>query len=166
MNKELLINRESEDELDIVRHDCAHVLAEAVQSLYPGTQVTIGPAIENGFYYDFSRETPFTLDDLEKIEKKMHDIIDRGDAFVREVWNRDDAIKHFTDIGEVYKTEIISDLPESEEITIYKQGDWTDLCRGPHLPTTNHIGKAFKLMKVAGAYWRGDEKNENPIKLN
>ena len=155
-----ILKKDAEEALELIRHDCAHVMAEAVQELYPGTQVTIGPAIENGFYYDFSRETPFTLDDLEKIEKKMHEIIDRGDAFIREVWNRDDAVKHFTDIGEIYKAEIISDLPESEEITIYKQGDWTDLCRGPHLPTTSHIGKAFKLMKVAGAYWRGDEKNE------
>ena len=155
-----ILKKDAEEALELIRHDCAHVMAEAVQELYPGTQVTIGPAIENGFYYDFSRETPFTLDDLEKIEKKMHEIIDRGDEFTREVWNRDDAVKHFTDIGEIYKAEIISDLPDSEEITIYKQGNWTDLCRGPHLPSTAHIGKAFKLMKVAGAYWRGDEKNE------
>ena len=155
-----ILKRNAEEALELIRHDCAHVMAEAVQELYPGTQVTIGPAIDNGFYYDFSRETPFTIDDLDKIERKMHEIIDRGDAFVREVWNRADAVKHFTNIGENYKAEIINDLPESEEVTIYKQGNWTDLCRGPHLPTTNHIGKAFKLMKVAGAYWRGDEKNE------
>ena len=155
-----ILKKDADEALELIRHDCAHVMAEAVQELYPGTQVTIGPAIENGFYYDFSRETPFALDDLDKIEKKMHEIIDRGDSFDREVWNRDDAVKHFTNIGEIYKAEIINDLPESEEITIYKQGDWTDLCRGPHLPTTRHIGKAFKLMKVAGAYWRGDEKNE------
>mgnify|MGYP001462916710 FL=1 len=155
-----ILKKDAEEALELIRHDCAHVMAEAVQELYPGTQVTIGPAIENGFYYDFSRETPFTVDDLEKIEKKMHEIIDRGDEFIREVWNRDDAIKYFSDIGELYKAEIIKDLPTSEEITIYKQGEWTDLCRGPHLPTTSHIGKAFKLMKVAGAYWRGDENNE------
>ena len=155
-----ILKKDADEALELIRHDCAHVMAEAVQELYPGTQVTIGPAIENGFYYDFSRETPFTLDNLDKIEKKMHEIIDRGDSFVREVWDRADAVKHFTDIGEAYKAEIINDLPESEEITIYKQGQWTDLCRGPHLPTTRHIGKAFKLMKVAGAYWRGDEKNE------
>ena len=155
-----ILKKDAEEALELIRHDCAHVMAEAVQELYPGTQVTIGPAIENGFYYDFSRETPFTVDDLEKIEKKMHEIIDRGDEFLREVWNRDDAITYFSNIGEIYKAEIIRDLPESEEITIYRQGDWVDLCRGPHLPTTAHIGKAFKLMKVAGAYWRGDENNE------
>ena len=135
-------------------------MAEAVQELFPDTQVTIGPAIDNGFYYDFSREQAFTLDDLEKIEKKMRQIIELGRPFEREVWDRDQAIKHFTDIGELYKAEIIKDLPEDEEVTIYKQGEWMDLCRGPHLPTTKHIGVAFKLMKVAGAYWRGDEKNE------
>ena len=155
-----ILKKDSEEALELIRHDCAHVMAEAVQELYPGTQVTIGPAIENGFYYDFSRETPFALEDLSKIEKKMHQIIDRGNPFVREVWDRQDAIKHFSKIGEIYKSEIISDLPEDEEITVYRQGDWVDLCRGPHLPTTRHIGKSFKLMKVAGAYWRGDEKNE------
>ena len=135
-------------------------MAEAVQELFPGTQVTIGPAIEHGFYYDFSRDKPFTTDDLEKIENKMHEIIDKGLEFKREVWDRKKAIKHFKDEGEFYKAEIIEDLPENEEITIYRQGDWLDLCRGPHLPTTNHIGKSFKLMKVAGAYWRGNENNE------
>ena len=155
-----ILKKDSDIALEIIRHDCAHIMAEAVQSLYPGTQVTIGPAIENGFYYDFSRETPFTIEDLEKIEKKMHQIIDRGDSFIREVWNRQDAIDYFRSIGEVYKSEIIEALPEDEEITIYKQGDWLDLCRGPHLPTSKHIGKAFKLMKVSGAYWRGDESNE------
>ena len=155
-----ILKKDADEALELIRHDCAHVMAEAVQELFPGTQVTIGPAIDNGFYYDFSREQAFTLDDLEKIEKKMRQIIELGRPFEREVWNRDDAIKHFTDIGELYKAEIIKDLPEDEEITIYKQGDWMDLCRGPHLPTTKHIGIAFKLMKVAGAYWRGDEKNE------
>ncbi len=155
-----ILKRSSEDALELIRHDCAHVMAEAVQLLFPGTQVTIGPAIENGFYYDFSREKPFTIDDLEIIEKKMHEIIDADIPFEREVWDRKKAVKHFSDIGEVYKTEIIKDLPESEEITIYKQGEWIDLCRGPHLPSTKHVGKSFKLMKVAGAYWRGDENNE------
>ena len=155
-----ILKRSADEALELIRHDCAHVMAEAVQELFPETQVTIGPAIENGFYYDFSREKPFTLDDLEVIEKKMHEIINANIAFVREVWNRDDAIKHFSDIGEMYKAEIIRDLPEFEEITIYKQGDWTDLCRGPHLPSTKHVGTSFKLMKVAGAYWRGNENNE------
>ena len=155
-----ILKRSADEALELIRHDCAHVMAEAVQELFPGTQVTIGPAIENGFYYDFSREKPFTLDDLEVIEKKMHEIINADTVFVREVWNRDDATKHFSDIGELYKAEIIKDLPKSEEITIYKQGDWMDLCRGPHLPSTKHIGTSFKLMKVAGAYWRGNENNE------
>ena len=155
-----ILKKDADIVLEIIRHDCAHVMAEAVQSLYPNTQVTIGPAIENGFYYDFSRETPFSMEDLIEIEKKMHEIIDRGDSFLREVWDRDDAIKHFESIGETYKAEIIKDLPLEEELTIYRQGEWVDLCRGPHLPTTAHIGKAFKLMKVSGAYWRGDESNE------
>ena len=155
-----ILKRSADEALELIRHDCAHVMAEAVQKLFPKTQVTIGPAIENGFYYDFSREKPFTVDDLEVIEKKMHEIIDEDTPFTREVWDRDDAIKHFSDIGEEYKAEIIKDLPESEEVTVYKQGDWMDLCRGPHLPSTKHVGKSFKLMKVAGAYWRGDENNE------
>ena len=155
-----ILKRSADEALELIRHDCAHVMAEAVQKLFPKTQVTIGPAIENGFYYDFSREKPFTVDDLEVIEKKMHEIIDGDTPFTREVWDRGDAIKHFSDIGEEYKAEIIKDLPESEEVTVYKQGDWMDLCRGPHLPSTKHVGKSFKLMKVAGAYWRGDENNE------
>ena len=155
-----ILKKDADVSLEVLRHDCAHVMAEAVQSLYPNTQVTIGPAIENGFYYDFSRKTPFSMEDLIKIEKKMHEIIDKGDSFLREVWNRDDAIRYFEDMGEKYKSEIIKDLPFEEDITIYRQGDWVDLCRGPHLPTTKHIGKAFKLMKVSGAYWRGDESNE------
>jgi len=156
MSKELLINRESEEELDIIRHDCAHVLAEAVQSLFPGTQVTIGPTIENGFYYDFSREKPFTSDDLTVIEKKMHEIVDKGENFKREVWTQKEAIDYFSKKGETYKVELINDIPETEEITIYRQGDWLDLCRGPHSPSTKNIGEGFKLTKVAGAYWRGD----------
>ena len=156
MSKELLINRESEEELDIIRHDCAHVLAEAVQSLFPGTQVTIGPTIENGFYYDFSREKPFTSDDLTVIEKKMHKIVDKGENFKREVWTQKEAIDYFSKKGETYKVELINDIPETEEITIYRQGDWLDLCRGPHSLSTKNIGEGFKLTKVAGAYWRGD----------
>jgi len=155
-----ILKKDADCALELIRHDCAHVMAEAVQELYPGTQVTIGPAIEHGFYYDFSREKPFTLDDLVKIEEKMHEIIDSEKPFEREVWDRENAIKYFTNEGELYKAEIIKDLPDSEDITIYKQGKWLDLCRGPHLPTTKHVGKSFKLMKVAGAYWRGDEKNE------
>ena len=156
MNKELLINRESEEELDIIRHDCAHVLAEAVQSLYPGTQVTIGPTIENGFYYDFFREKPFTSDDLIVIEKKMCEIVNKGENFKREVWTQKKAIDYFSKKGETYKVELINDIPEAEEITIYKQGGWLDLCRGPHGLSTKDIGEGFKLTKVAGAYWRGD----------
>ncbi len=145
--------------LDVLRHDCAHVMAQAVQELFPGTQVTIGPTIENGFYYDFYRDSPFSNNDLEKIEKKMIEIIDSNKPFEREVWSRKDAIKYFKNIGELYKVEIIEDLPDDEVITIYRQGEWLDLCRGPHLPSTGFIGKAFKLMSLAGAYWRGDESN-------
>jgi len=155
-----ILKKDADEALELIRHDCAHVMAEAVQTLFPGTQVTIGPAIDNGFYYDFARDESFTLDDLEKIEKKMHEIIEVGHPFEREVWDRNKAIEYFEGIGEFYKTEIIKDLNEDEVITIYRQGEWLDLCRGPHSPTTNHIGKAFKLMKVAGAYWRGDENNE------
>ncbi|WP_430475343.1 threonine--tRNA ligase [Thalassospira lucentensis] len=146
--------------LPLIRHDCAHVMAEAVQELYPDTQVTIGPSIENGFYYDFARKTPFTPDDLVKIEKQMHKIVERNEPIVREVWDRNEAIKFFLDKGEGYKAEIIRDLPETETITCYRQGDFIDLCRGPHAPSTGKIGKAFKLMKVAGAYWRGNSDNE------
>ena len=151
-----IIKRSDEEALELIRHDAAHVMAEAVQSLFPGTQVTIGPAIENGFYYDFARDTPFSTDDLESIEKEMRKIVERGAAFTREIWDRDQAIKYFKDKGELYKAELIEDLPEEEEIKIYKQGEWLDLCRGPHMPTTKHVGTAFKLLNVAGAYWRGD----------
>ncbi len=154
-----IVTREHEDALDIIRHDAAHLMAQAVQELYPGTQVTIGPNIEDGFFYDFARDTPFSTDDLEKIEKRMMEIVDEDRPTRKEVWDRDAAIKHFNEIGEKYKAEIISDLPEGEEIKVYFHGDWHDLCRGPHLPSTKHIGKAFKLMKVAGAYWRGDHRN-------
>ena len=155
-----IVTRKSEDALDLIRHDTAHVMAEAVQALYPGTQVTIGPSIENGFYYDFAREEPFAPDDLEKIEAKMMEIIKRDDVFSREEWDRDDAVRHFTDIGEKYKAQLIHDLPATETISMYRQGDWMDLCRGPHLPSTGHVGKGFKLLKLAGAYWRGDSNNE------
>ena len=154
-----ILKRDSEEALELIRHDCAHVMAEAVQELFPGTQVTIGPAIENGFYYDFARDEPFTVADLPKIEKKMHDIIRRNKNFISEVWSKEESIKYFKDKGEDYKVELINDLPDNEEISIYKQGDWLDLCRGPHMVSTKQIGKAFKLMKVAGAYWRGDSSN-------
>ncbi len=151
-----IIKREDDKALEMIRHDAAHVMAEAVQSLYPGTQVTIGPAIENGFYYDFHRNKPFSTEDLEAIEKKMEEIIERGESFTREVWDREEAIRYFKGKGENFKAELIEDLPEDQEISIYRQGDWLDLCRGPHMPTTKHVGKAFKLTGVAGAYWRGD----------
>jgi len=155
-----VLTASDEEGVDLMRHDCAHVLAEAVQELFPDTQVTIGPVIENGFYYDFARETPFSLDDLEKIEARMRDIVDRDEEIIREVWNRDEAIAHFRDIGEVYKADIIASIPAGEDVSLYRQGDWKDLCRGPHLPSTGKLGKAFKLTKLAGAYWRGDSNNE------
>jgi len=155
-----IVTSKDEDALDLIRHDTAHVLAEAVQELFPGTQVTIGPNIENGFYYDFARDEPFSTEDLESIEAKMREIIDRDDAFEKEVWDRDQAVKTFRDMGEAYKAEIIEAFPDDEEVRVYRQGKWFDLCRGPHLPSTGRIGKAFKLMKVAGAYWRGDSDNE------
>ncbi|MEM8772017.1 MAG: threonine--tRNA ligase [Pseudomonadota bacterium] len=154
-----IVTRDHQDALDIIRHDTAHLMAQAVQELFPGTQVTIGPNIEDGFFYDFARDEPFSTDDLEKIEKRMGEIVDEGRLTRREVWDRDDAIAHFKNIGENYKAEIIADLPGDEDVKIYFHGDWHDLCRGPHLPSTKHIGKAFKLMKVAGAYWRGDHRN-------
>ena len=154
-----IIKKDNVAALEIIRHDCAHVMAEAVQALFPNTQVTIGPAIENGFYYDFAKEEPFTVNDFNKIEKKMLEIITQGKNFTREVWTRDQAINFFSKKGENYKTELINDLDADETITIYKQGEWLDLCKGPHMPSTKYIGKAFKLMKVAGAYWRGDSSN-------
>ena len=154
-----IIKRSNNEVLEIIRHDCAHVMAEAVQELYPGTQVTIGPAIKHGFYYDFYREKPFVIEDLENIEKKMSEIIDQGNDFEREVWGKKEAIKFFLDQGEKYKAEIVKDLPNNEDVIIYRQGKWLDLCKGPHLPSTYHIGKAFKLLNVAGAYWKGDENN-------
>ena len=155
-----VITADDDEGVELMRHDCAHVMAEAVQELFPGTQVTIGPVIENGFFYDFARDTPFSLDDLEIIEKRMHEIVARNEPITREVWARDEAIAHFNEIGEAYKAEIIASIPEGEDVSIYRQGAWKDLCRGPHLPSTGKLGKAFKLTKLAGAYWRGDSKNE------
>jgi len=146
--------------LETIRHDTAHILAMAVQELFPKTQVTIGPVIENGFYYDFSRKEPFTKDDLDKIEIKMKEIVDRDETTKREVWDRKKAISHFKNKGELYKAEIIESIPGEEEVTIYHHGSWYDLCRGPHLSSTGKIGKYFKLTKVSGAYWRGDSNNE------
>ena len=154
-----IITGKSPEALELLRHDAAHVMAEAVQELYPDTQVTIGPAIENGFYYDFARDEPFKPEDLEKIEAKMREIVKRDEPIAREVWDRNEAIEWFKAQGEAYKAEIIADLPEGETITVYRQGQFVDLCRGPHLPSTGKLGKAFKLMKLAGAYWRGDSNN-------
>jgi len=155
-----IITSKDKEGLEVIRHDAAHVLAMAVQELFPKTQVTIGPVIENGFYYDFSRKEPFVDEDLIKIEKKMKEIIDRDELTKREVWKRDDAIKHFKKIGEHFKAEIIEDISKNEEISVYYHGKWHDLCKGPHLPSTSKIGKAFKLTKVSGAYWRGSSENE------
>ena len=155
----VFVTRRDPDALDLIRHDTAHVLAEAVQGLFPGTQVTIGPSIENGFYYDFARNEPFTPEDFPRIEARMREIVARNAPFEREVWDRDDAIQFFRDRGESYKAELIGDLPGTETITLYKQGDWIDLCRGPHMRGTGDVGTAFKLQKVAGAYWRGDHRN-------
>ncbi|TNE36676.1 MAG: threonine--tRNA ligase, partial [Alphaproteobacteria bacterium] len=151
--------KDEKDALELIRHDCAHLMAMAVQELFPGTQVTIGPVIDDGFYYDFARNEPFHLEDLEKIEAKMRELVDADHATTREVWDRDKAIQHFKDLGEAYKAEIISDLPEGQDISVYFHGPWHDLCRGPHLMSLGKIGKAFKLTKLAGAYWRGDAKN-------
>jgi threonyl-tRNA synthetase len=156
-----IITSKDKEGLEVIRHDAAHIMAMAVQELYPGTQVTIGPVIENGFYYDFARKEPFTSDDLENIEKRMSEIIDRNVKTKREVWERKKAIEHFKKIGEKYKAEIIESIPQNEELSIYHHGDtWHDLCRGPHLDSSSKIGKAFKLTKVSGAYWRGDSNNE------
>jgi len=160
-SKVRIITPKDKEGLEVIRHDAAHIMAMAVQELFPGTQVTIGPVIENGFYYDFARKEPFTSDDLKKIEKKMSEIIDRDVKTKREIWKRDKAISHFKKIGEKYKAEIIESIPKNEELSVYHHGDtWHDLCRGPHLSSSGKIGKAFKLTKVSGAYWRGDSKNE------
>jgi len=155
----IFTNKDKEG-LETIRHDTAHILAMAVQELFPGTQVTIGPVIENGFYYDFSRKEPFTEDDLLKIEKRMKEIVDRDEITKKEVWKREEAISYYKGKGEIYKTEIIEDIPKGEKISIYFHGKWNDLCRGPHLLSTGKIGKFFKLTKVSGAYWRGDSNNE------
>ncbi len=155
-----IVTARDEDALELLRHDAAHIMAQAVQELFDNVQVTIGPAIENGYYYDFATEKPFTEDDLEKIQKRMEEIVDRDLPIEREVWDRDELIAKFKSMGEIYKAEIIEGIPAGEEVTVYRQGDWFDMCRGPHLPSTGKLGKAFKLMKVAGAYWRGDSNNE------
>jgi threonyl-tRNA synthetase len=155
-----IVTRTDDAALELIRHDCAHVLAEAVQELFPGTQVTIGPVIDNGFYYDFARDEPFHPDDLEKIEARMRDIIKRDKPFTKEIWSRDEAKEFFRAKGELYKVELVDAIPEGEDIKIYRQGDWLDLCRGPHMTSTGKVGTAFKLMKLAGAYWRGDSNNE------
>ena len=155
-----IVTGKDKEGLHIIRHSCSHVMAQAVKELWPDVQVTIGPAIENGFYYDFARKEPFTTEDFAKIEAKMHEIVKRDEKLERIVMPRNEAIKFFKDLGENYKAEIIEDLPEDEVISLYRQGSFTDLCRGPHVPSTGKIGDAFKLMKVAGAYWRGDANNE------
>src|SRR5215472_2334122 len=154
-----VVTRDMPDGLEILRHDAAHVMAEAVKELYPDTQVTFGPATETGFYYDFARGEPFTPEDLEKIEARMREIVRRDEKISREVWSRRKAIGYFRKIGERYKAEHIRDIPKVEEISVYRQGGFVDLCRGPHLPSTGRLGQAFTLMNVAGAYWRGDSKN-------
>jgi len=155
-----IVTRDSDDGLELLRHDAAHVLAEAVKELWPDTQVTIGPAIENGFYYDFARDEAFTEEDLAVIEERMRDIVDRDEVIEREVWERDKAVDFFRGSGEEYKAEIIAAIPSDEPLTLYRQGEFIDLCRGPHLPSTGKLGKAFKLTHVSGAYWRGDSNNE------
>ena len=151
-----LVTRKDQEALELIRHDCAHIMAEAVLELYPETQVTIGPSIENGFYYDFFREQHFTPDDLEKIEKRMHEIVNRDEIITREEWDRDDAVLHYKKIHEPFKVELVETIPPGETISFYRQGKFLDLCRGPHMPSTKYTGHAFKLMNVAGAYWRGD----------
>jgi len=155
-----IITAKDKEGLEVLRHDSAHILAMAVQELFPGTQVTIGPVIEDGFYYDFSRKDPFTSKDLEKIEKKMKEIVDRDEKTIRETWERNKAISHFKKLGEHYKAQLINAIPAEEEVSIYFHGKWHDLCRGPHLSSTGKLGKAFKLTKISGAYWKGDSKNE------
>src|SRR5215467_14378224 len=154
-----IITRETPEGLQILRHDAAHVMAEAVKELYPEAQVTFGPATETGFYYDFAHGEPFTPQDLEKIEARMREIVRRDEPITREIWDREAAITYFREIGEGYKAEYIAEIPKDQEISVYRQGGFIDLCTGPHLPSTGHLGQAFKLMNVAGAYWRGDQRN-------
>jgi len=158
--KVAIVTRTSPEALELLRHDAAHVMAEAAKELFPDVQVTFGPATETGFYYDFARDHPFTPEDLAKLEQRMHEIVDRDEAITREVWSRDDAVRFFRSIGEKYKAEWIQEIPQDEEISIYRQGKFVDLCTGPHLPSTGKLGHAFKVMKVAGAYWRGDARNQ------
>ena len=155
-----IVTRDSEEALELLRHDAAHVLAEAVKELWPQTQITIGPAIENGFYYDFAREQPFTPEDLERMEERMREIVDRDEPISREVWDRDEAVRYFREWGEAYKAEIIESIPSGEPVSLYRQGEWIDLCRGPHLPSTGRLGKAFKLMRISGAYSVFQSRNE------
>ncbi|HTY67454.1 MAG TPA: threonine--tRNA ligase, partial [Alphaproteobacteria bacterium] len=157
--KVAIVTAKSPEALELIRHDAAHVLAQAVQELYPGTQITFGPATEDGFYYDFVRAEPFTPDDFAKIEQRMREIVDRNLPIRREVWTRDDAVRFFDKAGEKYKAEWVREIPADEEISIYRQGEWLDLCTGPHLPSTGKLPKAFKLTKLSGAYWRGDARN-------
>ncbi|MCC7049958.1 MAG: TGS domain-containing protein, partial [Alphaproteobacteria bacterium] len=152
-----IVTAKSPEALDLYRHDAAHVLAEAVQELYPGTQITFGPATEDGFYYDFARAAPFSIDDFAKIEAKMKEIVDRDEAITREIWDRARIKQYFIDHGETFKAEWVDELETSEPISVYKQGKWLDMCTGPHLPSTGKLGKAFKLMKLSGTYWRGDK---------
>ena len=154
-----IITKENDEFLDLIRHDCAHIMAESVLELFPETQVTIGPIIENGFYYDFFRETTFTQGDLKSIEKRMHEIVDRKEIIYREVWDLNKAVKFYKKMNEPFKIELVEAIPKDQIVTFYRQGEFIDLCRGPHLPTTAHSGHAFKLMSVAGAYWRGDSNN-------
>jgi threonyl-tRNA synthetase len=154
-----IVTKNSDEGLEVVRHDAAHLFAQAIKELYPDTQITIGPAIENGFYYDIHPKTPLSADDFPKIEKRMHELVDQDIAIVREEWNRDDAVPFFKDMGENFKAEIIEGIPQGQAISLYRQGGFIDLCRGPHLPSTKRVGHAFKLMKLAGAYWRGDHRN-------
>ncbi len=154
-----IVSRNDPEALELIRHDAAHVMAEAVQALWPGTQVTIGPVIENGFFYDFAKAEPFHPDDLGKIEARMHEIIKRDAPFTKEFWSRQQAKEFFKKKGELFKIELVEAIPEGEDLKIYKQGEWLDLCRGPHMTSTGQIGKAFKLTKFAGSYWRGDHNN-------
>ena len=159
------VSRSDPEALELIRHDCAHVLAEAVQDLWPGTQVTIGPVIENGFFYDFDKKEPFTPEDLPVIEKRMHDIIARNAPFTKQVWSRDKAKAHFASVGETYKVELVDAIPAGEDVKIYAQGAWLDLCRGPHMTSTGHIGKAFKIDRFSGSYWRGDAQGQQLQRL-
>ena len=154
-----IVTLKDDDALELIRHDAAHVLAEAVQELWPGTQITFGPATEDGFYYDFHRNEPFSPEDFEAIEAKMAEIVERDEKITRHIWDRADAVAHFEQAGEQFKAEWVGELPDDEDISIYTQGEWLDLCTGPHLPSTGKLPRAFKLMKVAGAYWRGDPNN-------